>query len=363
MIVLLNRVFRPPTLMIHPMKARFIFIVTGMLFFPAVLFSQSAVTLQRGEQAQFFSSFTEALAAAQQGDVMYLPGGTFNIGNVIINKKISIVGAGHYPSHTAATGITYLSGSVYLVSGADSTMLQGFYLTGDIRLGSTGENQEVHFINISRCSFNDLYLSYNGYSETSATMISISENVIRGGISGGYAQHVLINKNLVGITIAHFNQNANFSNNIFLYNGPSYAPLITNVMATTFYNNNFLAANYLVGTNSYGLGFYNNLFVNSFAIPGGSFGAENITGISQADIFINQTGNSFSYDHDYHLKPTSAGVEGGSDGFDIGLYGSSVPYKEGAVPFNPHITDQAISPGTNPQGQIEVNIQVEAQPR
>lgn len=365
MIVILNRVFCPPTFNIHPMKGKYVFIVLGMLFIPSLLFSQTAVTLQRGEQAQFFASFGEALTSAQQGDVIYLSGGSFNIGNVVLDKKLSIIGAGHYPSYAEATGLTYLYGNITLLTGADTTLLQGFYLTGDIRLGNSTSNQKVDFVNISRCNVNNIWLSYNSNASSTggSRMISLSENVIRTTLGGGFAQNVLVSKNLIGQHVYHFNGSVEFRNNIFLMNAPSYDPLLGSVQAASFHNNIFLSQNAIVGGECFGDSYYNNLFVNNFAIPSGSYGSGNIVGKPQEDLFVNQTGYEFSYAHDYHLKPESGGIGAGSDGFDIGLYGSSIPYKEGAIPFTPHITGQSISPETNPQGQVEVNIQVEAQPR
>lgn len=347
------------------MKGTFLSIVLGMLFIPAVLFGQSAITLQSGEQAQFFASFASALSSAQQGDVIYLSGGSFNIGNVVIDKKLSIIGAGHYPAYSEATGITHLSGNITLLTGADTTLLHGFYLTGDIRLGSSTTNQQVNFVNISRCNVNNIWLSYNSNASSAggSQMISLTENVIRTSLGGGFAQYVSVSKNFIGQNIYHFNGNVEIRNNIFLMNAPSYNPVIGNVQAANFQNNIFLSVNAIAGGDCLGVSYYNNLFVNNFSIPAGSYGSGNIVNKPQADIFVNQTGYAFSYDHDYHLKPESGGIGAGNDGFDIGLYGSSIPYKEGAVPFTPHITDQSISPETNPQGQIEVNIQVEAQPR
>ena len=346
------------------MKEKIVFIMLGMVLFPAMLCGQSAITLQRGEQAQFFSSFTEALAAAQQGDVMYLSGGTYNIGDVYIDKKLSIIGTGHYPSYTQATGITYLSGNIYLLAGADTTLMQGFYLSGDLRLGSTPENQEVHFVNLSRCSVDEIFLSYNGGPSTPSSMISLTENVIRGAIYGGNAQAVFINKNLIGNRLLNFDGNATFNNNIFLFNGTSSQPILYGVKSCLFNNNIFLVTTYFYGGGGvYGNGFYNNLFTHAFTINAENYGGGNIINVTHTDIFINQTGYQFSYDHDYHLKPGCPWIGAGTDGFDIGIYGSSIPYKEGAVPFTPYITTREISGESTPAGNIEVNISVEAQPR
>jgi len=95
----------------------------------------------------------------------------------------------------------------------------------------------------------------------------------------------------------------------------------------------------------------------------GSIGINNIVNQTQSTIFVNQSGNSFSYDDDYHLQSTCPGKNAGRDGTDIGIYGGASPWKEGSIPFNPHIQTLNISPVTNSSGNLNVNIQVEAQPR
>ncbi|MEI7983947.1 MAG: hypothetical protein WCI71_20035 [Bacteroidota bacterium] len=72
---------------------------------------------------------------------------------------------------------------------------------------------------------------------------------------------------------------------------------------------------------------------------------------------------SFSYTNNYHLKSTSNGHNAGTDGTDVGIYGTLIPYKEAAVPFNPHISSKSIGSTTNPTGTLDVDIRVSAQDR
>ena len=63
-----------------------------------------------------------------------------------------------------------------------------------------------------------------------------------------------------------------------------------------------------------------------------------------------------------HLAPGSGGIGAADDGTDIGIYGSSSPYKPGNVPYNPHFRTATVAPATNPNGDLPVNIHVAAQP-
>ena len=342
----------------------FLFLAVALIFAGNVK-AQTSIAVQNNGQAAFFGNFADALETAQHGDTIYLPGGNFNIGSVSIDKKLFIIGAGHYPTYAQATGITSLHGDITFLPGADQSHLQGFYLTSNIRLGNSSANQEVNNIIITRCNINELRLNYDGSStQTTSQNIMVIENVIRGQVYGGQAQYVYFSKNFLGQRIAHFNGNATFTNNIFLKQTSSWSDYIIGYTESTlFFNNVFLATNYVVYGNSFANTFNNNIFVENFTVPTGSTGANNIVNKPLAEIFVNHSGNAFSYESDFHLAETSDGIGAGTDGNDIGIYGTNLPYKEGAVPFNPHIVSGQVSPETDEDGNIQVNISVEAQER
>jgi Pyruvate/2-oxoacid:ferredoxin oxidoreductase delta subunit len=63
----------------------------------------------------------------------------------------------------------------------------------------------------------------------------------------------------------------------------------------------------------------------------------------------------------FHLNPLSPGINAGTDGTDIGIYGGLYSWKDGSIPFNPHIQQKTISGTTDNNGNLNVNIKVEAQ--
>lgn len=319
--------------------------------------AQSRFVVQNGENSQVFGTFATALAATQAGDTLYMPGGTFNIGSIYIDHTLTLVGVGHYPDYTSATGITWLNGSVILRTGADNSLLQGFYLTGDINFGNTTATQNVNNITISRCNVGNIRL----YASAPATaeQILISENVIRGTILGGDAQNVLIEKNLVN-NIQNFNNNVLITNNIvFKPTGDTF-----NYLTSCLIQNNIIlhTGSYLFYISSSNT-IVNNMFVRDFAMPGSNNGSGNIGSQPLNTIFVNFAGSDFGYEFDFNLQETSPGKSAGTDGNDIGIYGTVIPYKEGAVPFNPNITFQQVSTVTDEGGNIEVEVNVSAQER
>jgi hypothetical protein len=75
-------------------------------------------------------------------------------------------------------------------------------------------------------------------------------------------------------------------------------------------------------------------------------------------LFVNQT-EWFKYSDDYRLK--NPGAYPGTDGQQVGLYGGYYPYKQGGIPFNPHIQYKNIPLHTDNNGQVNVQIKAAAQ--
>ncbi|MDD5570154.1 MAG: hypothetical protein PHD97_03260 [Bacteroidales bacterium] len=346
---------------------KIILIATAALFALATnSWAQRLIALEHGTQITLYSRLDTTLVHAQNGDIIYIPGGTFDItGNISITKKLRIYGVGHYPDSTTATNPTILTGgSLYIKTGADSGSISGIYFTGNVYFGSTSVNQVVNNYTISRCCISYLQLAYNASSTNTAQNIVISENVIRGETYGGNIQTSLFEKNIFNSCINYIN-GATIKNNIFPASGTSSYVFQTAygcVMENNIFKNT--SAGYIFPGSTSGNSYYNNLFVVSITFPyNGCTGVGNITGVNTDSIFVNQTGVTFNYSHNYHLKSTSAGKNAGTDGTDIGIYGTSAPYKEGAVPENPHIQYKSIAPQTNSNGKLNINIKTRAQER
>ncbi|OPZ96628.1 MAG: hypothetical protein BWY70_01710 [Bacteroidetes bacterium ADurb.Bin408] len=69
----------------------------------------------------------------------------------------------------------------------------------------------------------------------------------------------------------------------------------------------------------------------------------------------------FSYTYNYHLSDTSVAIGAGMNGTDCGIYGGDNPYKDGAVPLNPHIQFKQIPTATDSQGKLNIQVKVSAQ--
>lgn len=330
--------------------------------FTAIMFcahSQNTIAVQNGGEPTFYSLLSSAFANAQSGDTIYVPGFAYTLGTLNIDKEIHVIGTGHNPDSTTATGITYLEGLFILNDGADNSSFTGFNLGGAVITGTSGLNDDVDNISISRCKTGTIALS------RLSTNWKITENVIGSDLYGGYESSIdegvhnnYIANNIIQGSTYGFGPNTTISNNIFLNDG-TYL-IISDIESCLISNNVFLN----IGTTIYDIlncTFNNNLFVTSFTLPGGCIGFNNIANQSPSSIFINQSGDAFSYTHDYHLQSSSPGNNAGTDGTDIGIYGGAFSWKEGSIPYNPHIQSKVINSLTDLSGNLLLNIKVEAQ--
>lgn len=335
-------------------------------------YSQAAIALESGGNTTIYQNLDSAMAHAVDGDIMYLPGGSFTPagGTWVINKRINVYGAGYFPDSSIATGQTILNGNINIRTGADGGLIQGLYVTGNITFGTNNTNNLINGYSISRCLVvGQLILSYNNSNHNPySSNIYLSENVFRNAVNLSQVKNLLISKNIFENSVSNTNGLVTFRNNIFLYQASNcFYFTFFDIKDALFYDNIINHIN--IGTwcwgifsNCTGNVFYNNMFSANITFPmGGNFGYNNIVSQNINDIYVSHTFDIYNYYNDYRLKPSCPGVGAGSDGTDIGLYGTTQPFKAGGVPQNPHIQTKSIAPTTNSQGQLLINIRVGAQ--
>lgn len=175
----------------------------------------------------------------------------------------------------------------------------------------------------------------------------VENSIIQGGINFGssnMASAQVTQCVILNMTSSNgVNEGVVFTNNIFTRSGSSF-PLNS---ASSYSNNLFVMSSgtqlswsgaFDGGGNVGVMGTANNVFVNL-----GSFTA-------------------YSESYDYHLAPGSPGLSMGSNG-QVGIYGGPTgsPWKEDAIPFNPHWIGLSPSLGSTNGGVINVNLSGAAQ--
>lgn len=293
--------------------------------------------------------FVDAYNASANGDTLYLPGGTIPYPSTI-DKGLVIIGAGHYPDSTLATSKTILPGNLFISQNTDELWLEGIEITGNITFNS---NHKIDSVTIRRSKF--ISLTYTGSGSTPCTENVVRENIITGGVNLGNATSSMLSNNSIGGQISYAN-NIGIPNNIFLLN-PSTTSTSGSVLLhvnNSFISNNIIFRNYGGEYNVY----YNcnlNIFSrNIFAlVPDLATNTfiDNYS-IDISTVFINQSGNIFDHNQNYHLVNPATYLD--IDAAQVGIYGGMYPSKEGAASQNPHIQSKIIAAITNASGDLQI---------
>jgi hypothetical protein len=309
------------------------------------------------------ATLQQAVDTAVAGSMVYLSGNHSGFtGNVKINKKLHIIGVGYRDDNNPVTGKTLINGNITFIPGSDGSTLMGVYLDGNIVIGETGLGSTGHVVNnllIQRCNFNAISQVTPSNSDYGGTGLKIHQNIIR--VSPGYSNNLKVYNSII-------------SNNIFTGTSTSYNGYIRSTSGATVENNIFHSAYVMFeASNTY---FRNNIclggvssatssstvFVNNIICSTTTYEG-NYYNIAKDKIFKKWEGYSgFRYSDDYHLLDDCVGKNGGADGKDVGIYGGD-GWKDGALPFNPHVVSSEIAPATAADGTLNMKIKVTVDPQ
>ncbi|MDX8337671.1 hypothetical protein SLH46_00660 [Draconibacterium sp. IB214405] len=345
------------------------------LFMGITTFAQKQFVVQNGT-AQSFDDINDAIAAASAGDTLYLPGGGFYIDPATIDKTLHWRGVGHYPDSTAATGHTQITNAVNFTGNCDNSTFEGIYFQTTVTFGSNDD--ECTGVTMKRCRvWGTLYMRSTTDISTGAPDLGfhLTECVTQ-ALDARYSMNARVEKNLIFSTLNNFNRSFFNHNSLNDYDG--YNRVIRYCENCQFTNNVFGYSYGLYYT--YNCNFENNLFQSTLPYdPTTSTitGSGNIINIGSGNIYedISNSANiyTFSYDNDYHLNTSTTGTDengntgvsitgNATDGTNPGVYGTALPYKEGAVPYSPHIQTANID-NEAVSGNLGVQINVAAQER
>ena len=343
------------------MKNRVIFLLC-LLLAVVSLSAQQKFNVQNGTKAEFYDDLETAIQKAVSGDTIYLPGYPVQVQNdLIIDKKLAIIGAGCDVDSVGGlltTEIKKANGdaTVNFLNGSDGSLLTGC-IVGNVQFGNRDEfnvaQQNISNVTLWRNKITGfLYLGIDP-ATNQVKQIIISENnfTYNNTPDGRNASDCIINNNLFvfgisGLVNSHLYNNVTRSGNI---------TALTNCIV----ENNFFATGTV--TNCTNSTFNNNAFTTDFTFPvGTNLGSNNLMSQETIRTF---TVNDLSLPKNLKVRDDSACKNAGTDGRDIGIFGGANPYKDGAVPFNPHINSAAVSSQIDKDGNLNVSIQVSAQTR
>jgi hypothetical protein len=338
-------------------------------------FGQNLITLQSGENATFYTNLDTALFYAKNGDDIYLPGGYIkaNSETLKIDKAVNIIGVGYNPYTNPATENTVIqSQTIQILPNVNGGSISGIYAKNTtLQI----DNNVSNFI-VNRCLFSFINIGIP-LVDMPPFNISIFETVvdrIQGNVGADNLsgpQNVLISNSI----LSNYNnlvlngngkwENLSCKNCIISRSDSESQPTLASIK-------NSLIENCIIIDNTgnvYGYGNENNTFRNClFTIQkntnwGNNFMINCILDQPQNSIFIDPQDFVFNIKNNFRLQDNSPGKNAGTDGTDIGIYGGRFPWKDGGLPANPHIESKFVNGTTDTNGNLNVNIKVEAQER
>ncbi len=334
------------------------YIVTAFLLIMIVMAKATIINVDNKANRPngYSSNLQVAINNASTGDTIYLYPSNTSYGNITIMKKLHIFGFGYdgTEGHVSKIDHLYLDTSTTPSTSSSLSTIQGLTIIGGISCSKDNINNITIIGNqIDYISFNSNCSSWvikNNYIENYINLYDNNSIVILNNIFKGSSHPIytcnsssLVVSNNLFMQWSYFSdiQNASISNNIFICNSNSYTGGDMN--NNTFTNN---------------ISYCSNVSYTYTLPPTGNTGTGNFQDTNPG--FITGTTTSiYDYTLDYHLQPSSAGKNAGTDGTDIGPYGGTEPFIWGGAFSIPKVTQITISNPVINQGTT-ININVKA---
>ena len=333
-----------------------------------------------------YTNLQLAINAAANNDTLFVHGSPNSYDGAIINKPLTIMGAGALPNKdyyfATRLPVLTLSYNILYTSSASGSKIIGCDIEGLVLNGGNGTTApgiSNVVITRNRIQYISCYQPFTTIPGLAHTNISVYNNIID-VINAVFIKNSVIKNNIIRVISPLGNVNAGtvlIANNIILAN-------ITTVSNATISNNIFYhttSTSAVVDATLCSL--FNNCFystthsyVLSDIIYGNNTGSNNI--LNQAPMFvyynpsmplnsytsINPAGAPFT---NYNLQTGSPCLLSGSDGTDIGIYGGLSPFVEGypansryryfPMPAIPQMLQMNIpNPNILPAGTISVDF-------
>jgi len=323
-----------------------------------------------------YTTVASAISNAIIGDTIYIHPSSVSYGAFTVNKQLVFIGPGHHPEYTGGTGAT--TETITIHTGASGSIFQGLIIqsitcyvwsqVNNIEVsnnyfglhqaikGSYGDNAQSHSWLIQGNIFTES-LGCGGCS-----LIDINSGSTNPNSNWIIRNNFIQTKNSQNNThiFNYLNSTIIVENNIILHNNTSPifgddgigGELRNNIIYVTNENFTDLTVNALNVIFSHNLTYHTS---SSLAILPG---AENMDNVNPDFETIPAENPAWNYSNNYMLSTTSPGHNAGTDGTDIGIYGTNFPFRMEGYPQDfPRIQSIQVSNTIVPVGgTMEINL-------
>lgn len=326
-----------------------LFFLLSFLSFSSLLAQTPPIVVVNaaGTTTGIYYKLTDAIKNATAGSFLYLSGGIYtNNSTEIIDKELHLIGAGYDPESTIATSPTVISNQITFTVTAKGSTLEGLNLNYVV-LNDNLEGIIFRRVYLKSVSYGNylknlgfyecILLTYVGQNYSLPENISLKNCVLISGLSCTKSTI----ENCLLLNIYGYFDKSTYKSNIFRFTTPS---------TTTFSNGSF---------------FYNNIFDATVIYNSSEYevGTQDKIVLSSIFSFLPASGQyTFSFKDDFHPSAASEEiVKKGYNGTHCGIYGGTLPFKDGGIPSNPHIYFKSIEGQTDASGNLKVQVKVKAQ--
>lgn len=324
------------------MKARLLFVAALLATVAAK--AQNIAVVSPGNETNIYQTLDEAINNADEGSVIYLPGGGFTISdNTKINKRLTIMGVSHRGDTDNADGATIISGKLQFARGSSGSAVIGAYISGNVEVDS------VQNITVRKCNAYSIQVLNSGATGLVVNQCYLREDCRFGGCNARVENNIV--DMVYGVTGGVIRHNV-FTGTKSRDDNWRLADQIEMINSSIIEDNFFL--NWCSGP--YGI---NNCVISHNCIGQGEWGEEPYKldeGVTWDNVFKMHKGCTTSSDYD--LKGTWGKGEA-SDGTDIGIFGGSGFDPKALAPI-PRIVSKKVDEQTDGTGRLHIEVTVKS---
>lgn len=320
-------------------------ILTLLIAFVAIVAAkgQQIAVVSGNGATTIYQTLDDAVAGAEDGSTVYLPGGGFPIKDETkIDKKLTIMGVSHRGDTDNVDGATIIAGNLSFVGKSSGSAVIGVYISGNINVGN--ETDPIRNLTIRNCNINAILVN----NDQSTGMI-VNQNYLRNLSSFGNSNPKITNN--IAHSFCGINGGQIKNNIIVSYSWISQKNSVIFADNSTITNNVILAPHWPGQLTQVHVGSECIISNNMVRYEWG----ENCIVANENDwnnVFKKDKGvniySEYTFINDYEKYQDKVGIYAGT-GFD-----------DSALPPVPHIIAKNIPEQTDAEGKLNIKIRVKA---